>query len=51
MKRNLNAGLTGTMSQVLDTEAVHMVRTFETEDHKAAAAAFVAKRVPEFKGR
>jgi 2-(1,2-epoxy-1,2-dihydrophenyl)acetyl-CoA isomerase len=51
MKRNLNAALTGTLSQVLDTEAVHMVRTFETEDHKGAAAAFVAKQVPVFKGR
>ena len=51
MKRNLNAGLTATLSQVLDTEAVHMVRTFETEDHKAAAAAFVAKQAPVFKGR
>jgi 2-(1,2-epoxy-1,2-dihydrophenyl)acetyl-CoA isomerase len=36
---------------VLDLEAMHMVRTFMTEDHKGAAAAFVEKRAPEFHGR
>jgi hypothetical protein len=28
-----------------------MIRTFETDDHKAAAAAFVEKRAPSFEGR
>jgi len=28
-----------------------MVRTFETDDHKGAAAAFVEKRAPSFQGR
>ncbi|HOB93835.1 MAG TPA: enoyl-CoA hydratase [Aquabacterium sp.] len=51
MKRNLNAGLRGSLSDVLDAEAVHMVRTFETDDHKGAAAAFVEKRPPTFNGR
>jgi 2-(1,2-epoxy-1,2-dihydrophenyl)acetyl-CoA isomerase len=51
MKRNLNVGLHGSLSDVLDTEAIHMIRTFETDDHKAAAAAFVEKRAPSFEGR
>ena len=50
MKRNLNAGLRGSLSDVLDAEAIHMVRTFETDDHKGAAAAFVEKRAPRFQG-
>lgn len=51
MKRNLNAGLKGSLSDVLDAEAVHMIRTFDTEDHKNAAVAFVEKRPPVFHGR
>ena len=51
MKRNLNTGLRGSLSDVLDAEAVHMIRTFETDDHKGAAAAFVEKRAPSFNGR
>ncbi|HOM13163.1 MAG TPA: enoyl-CoA hydratase-related protein [Rubrivivax sp.] len=51
MKRNLNTGLRGSLADVLDAEAVHMVRTFDTEDHKAAALAFVDKRAPRFEGR
>jgi 2-(1,2-epoxy-1,2-dihydrophenyl)acetyl-CoA isomerase len=51
MKRNLNAGLQGTLSQVLDAEAIHMIRTFDTADHQGAAAAFVDKRAPTFAGR
>ena len=51
MKRNLNVGLRGSLSDVLDAEAVHMIRTFETDDHKGAAAAFVEKRAPQFHGR
>ena len=51
MKRNLNVGLRGSLNDVLDAEAVHMVRTFETDDHKGAAAAFVEKRAPQFSGR
>ena len=51
MKRNLNAGLQGNLAQVLDAEAIHMIRTFETSDHKGAAVAFVEKRAPTFDGR
>jgi 2-(1,2-epoxy-1,2-dihydrophenyl)acetyl-CoA isomerase len=51
MKRNLNTGLQGTLADVLDSEAIHMIRTFDTDDHKGAARAFVEKRAPEFKGR
>ena len=50
MKRNLNTGLRASLSEVLDAEAIHMIRTFETDDHKGAAAAFVEKRAPQFKG-
>jgi len=51
MKRNLNLGMRASLSDVLDAEAIHMVRTFDTEDHKGAAAAFVDKRQPRFDGR
>lgn len=51
MKRNLNAANEASLSQVLDIEAEHMVRTMMTEDHANAARAFVEKRAPEFKGR
>jgi 2-(1,2-epoxy-1,2-dihydrophenyl)acetyl-CoA isomerase len=51
MKRNLNAGLRGSLSDVMDIEAMNMIRTFDTDDHKGAAVAFVEKRVPRFEGR
>jgi len=51
MKRNLNAADEASLSQVLDMEAEHMVRTMMTEDHANAARAFVEKRAPEFQGR
>ncbi len=51
MKRNLNIAVRGMLSDVLDSEAIHMIRTFETSDHKAAAKAFVEKQIPEFHGR
>ena len=51
MKRNLNVAQRGSLSDVLDAEAMHMIRTFETEDHKAAAKAFVEKQAPQFNGR
>lgn len=50
MKKNLNAALHGSLSDVLDLEAMHMIRTFETNDHKDAAQAFVKKQKPVFTG-
>ena len=51
MKKNLNAAANGTLSDVFDLEAMHMMRCFMTEDHKLAARAFVNKEPPVFKGR
>lgn len=39
------------LSDVFDHEAMHMMRCFMTDDHKAAVQAFVEKRPPEFNGR
>ncbi len=51
MKKNLNLAEHGSLANVLDVESIHMVRTMQTEDHKAASLAFVEKRPPVFKGR
>ena len=51
MKKNLNAAERGSLAEVLDLEAQHMTRTFDTEDHRLAAQAFVDKRPPAFRGR
>ena len=51
MKRNLNAAESGTLRELLDLEAWHHTRTGQTEDHRAAAQAFVEKREPIFRGR
>ena len=51
MKKNLNAAESSTLSDVFDMEAAHMMRTFMTEDHKAAALAFVKKEQPVFRGK
>ncbi|MBL4906639.1 MAG: enoyl-CoA hydratase [Sneathiella sp.] len=50
MKKNLNKALHSDLAEVLDWEAVHMMSTFDTSDHKGAAKAFVEKRAPIFKG-
>jgi 2-(1,2-epoxy-1,2-dihydrophenyl)acetyl-CoA isomerase len=51
MKKNLNKALHSDLNTVLDWEAVHMMSSFETEDHKGAAKAFVEKKMPVFKGQ
>jgi 2-(1,2-epoxy-1,2-dihydrophenyl)acetyl-CoA isomerase len=50
MKENLNRATTHELTDCLDIEAVHHQRTFDTADHREAAAAFVEKREPRFSG-
>ena len=50
MKENVNRSLDVGLQQALDAEAVAMVRTMSTADHKEAALAFVEKRPPRFTG-
>ena len=50
MKQNFNAAECGTLSELLDLEALNQVKTSRTEDHREAARAFVEKRAPVFKG-
>ena len=51
MKENLNRAVTGDMNDCLDLEATHHVHCGQTEDHREATKAFVAKREPVFQGR
>lgn len=51
IKRNLNIAEKGVLSDTLDAEAIGLMRTRMTEDHKEAAQAFVEKRAPVFRGR
>ncbi|MFT6438152.1 MAG: 2-(1,2-epoxy-1,2-dihydrophenyl)acetyl-CoA isomerase [Candidatus Azotimanducaceae bacterium] len=51
MKKNINAAQHGSINDVFDLEAAHMMRCFQTEDHKSAAKAFVNKEAPVFNGR
>jgi 2-(1,2-epoxy-1,2-dihydrophenyl)acetyl-CoA isomerase len=51
MKENLNRAMTGELNDCLDLEATHHVHCGQTEDHREATKAFVAKREPVFRGR
>lgn len=50
MKENLNRALVCDLATALDAEAANMTRSMTTDDHKEAAAAFVDKRAPRFRG-
>ncbi len=51
MKENLNRALDQDLRACLAVEADRMVRCAQTEDHREAVAAFLAKRKPCFVGR
>jgi 2-(1,2-epoxy-1,2-dihydrophenyl)acetyl-CoA isomerase len=51
MKENLNRASRIDLAEALDAEAVNMVHTMSTADHREAAAAFVDKRDPIFTGQ
>ena len=51
MKENINRAADVDLATALDAEAVNMVRSMSTADHREAAAAFVEKRSPTFNGR
>jgi 2-(1,2-epoxy-1,2-dihydrophenyl)acetyl-CoA isomerase len=50
MKANMNLAESASLAEVLDAEAVRMVRASRTADHKEAARAFVEKRKAVFVG-
>jgi 2-(1,2-epoxy-1,2-dihydrophenyl)acetyl-CoA isomerase len=50
MKENLNRALVSDLATALDAEATGMIRSMSTADHREAAAAFVEKRSPVFRG-
>ena len=51
IKKNLNAAENGSINEVFDLEAAHMMRTFMTDDHKQAVNAFIKKEAPVFRGK
>jgi 2-(1,2-epoxy-1,2-dihydrophenyl)acetyl-CoA isomerase len=51
MKENLNRAMAGEVDDCLDLEATHHIHCGQTEDHREATLAFVAKREPVFHGR
>ena len=51
MKENLNRAMAGEVEDCLDLEATHHVHCGQTEDHREATKAFIAKREPVFNGR
>jgi 2-(1,2-epoxy-1,2-dihydrophenyl)acetyl-CoA isomerase len=50
MKRNLNAALNSTLEEMLTAEAFSNARVSLSSDAKEAAAAFLEKRAPKFRG-
>lgn len=51
MKENLNRALAGEVDDCMDLEATHHIHCGQTDDHREATKAFVAKREPVFNGR
>ena len=51
MKENLNRAMAGEVDDCMDLEATHHIHCGQTEDHREATQAFVAKREPVFNGR
>jgi 2-(1,2-epoxy-1,2-dihydrophenyl)acetyl-CoA isomerase len=51
IKQNMNLAECAGLAEVMDAEALRHTRCAETEDHREAAAAFVEKRPPVFRGR
>ena len=51
IKQNMNLAERGGLAEVMDAEALRHTRCTQTEDHREAAAAFVEKRTPVFRGR
>lgn len=51
MKEKLNRAMSVDVDECLDLEAIHLVHSCQTEDHKKAAKVFVEKREPGFKSR
>jgi 2-(1,2-epoxy-1,2-dihydrophenyl)acetyl-CoA isomerase len=51
IKQNMNLAERAGLAELMDAEALRHTRCTETEDHREAAAAFVEKRVPVFRGR
>jgi 2-(1,2-epoxy-1,2-dihydrophenyl)acetyl-CoA isomerase len=51
IKQNMNLAEHAGLGEVMDAEALRHTRCAQTEDHREAAAAFVEKRAPIFKGR
>jgi enoyl-CoA hydratase/carnithine racemase len=51
MKDNLDEAIDRDFLSMLDAEAVRLVESMQTDDHREAARAFVEKRPPQFSDR
>jgi 2-(1,2-epoxy-1,2-dihydrophenyl)acetyl-CoA isomerase len=51
IKQNMNLAKRAGLAEVMDAEALRHTRCAQTDDHREAAAAFVEKRAPVFRGR
>lgn len=51
MKDNLDEAVSSDFLSMLDAEAVRLIESMQTDDHREAARAFVEKRAPKFSDR